>query len=291
MALGHIFRGPHKQPITAEMYGPAANAQIKDLDALTIQYFNNICQQHGRQNNCWDWLDMKGERDHNWPFRKTEVIDVSKLLYQVKQKIEKPSLVLSQDYCNSLKKDGSFDFKKSTSTSSTCSWSVTEGLQYQSGISATVGVPAFASTTFSEQITLSFSSTQSQEVAHVDTWEISTTVPVEAQTYVNATYTVIESDFDTTWTADLTIRGCANIWFHDKLDDHWEWWHGVADMYSNVPGFTCWVAPDDGSDYCLLQYCKYQASGIYYGIGGAAAHLDTDSKPCIKQESHHSFLE
>ena len=48
LALGHIFRGPHKQPITAEMYGPAANAQIKDLDALTIQYFNNICQQHGR---------------------------------------------------------------------------------------------------------------------------------------------------------------------------------------------------------------------------------------------------
>ena len=74
----------------------------------------------------------------------------------------------------------------------------------------------------------------------MDSWEISTTVPVPPFTYVNATYVVMETDFDTTWTADITFSGCANVWFNDKINDHWEWWYGVDSVYSGVPGFSCW---------------------------------------------------
>ena len=57
---------------------------------------------------------------------------------------------------------------------------------------------------------------------------------------MNATYTIIESDFDATWTADITIRGCALAWFKDKIDGHWEWWHAVTMVYAGVPGFSCY---------------------------------------------------
>ncbi|CDW91853.1 UNKNOWN [Stylonychia lemnae] len=282
-----IFNGPHKEPLTSASYGQAGYADIKNLQDLANEYFNTICRQNGRDNGCYKYVDIQGQQDHNWPQRKVEVMDVAQLKYDVKQKITRPSLVLSQDYCNSLSKDGSFNFEKSTTTSTTCTWSVTEGLSYQNSVSVKVSIPELAETSFSESITLSMSSTQSQSTTHTDNWQISTTVPVPSQTYVNATYTVIESDFDTAWTADVTIRGCANVWFNDKIDGHWEWWHGVTMVYANVPGFSCY---SQGNDPCTDQYCTYQAKGTYYGIGGAAAHLDTDHKPCIK-DAEASFLE
>lgn len=147
-----------------------------------------------------------------------------------------------------------------------------------------------AQTTFSETINLSFSRTDTQSTTHTDTWEIDTTVPVPPLTYVNATYTVIEQDFDTTWVADVTIRGSVNVWFNDKINDHWEWWYGVDSIYGNIPGFKCWYEDPQGQDFSFGCYCTYQAKGKYYGIGGAAAHLDTDHKPCTKAQEP-SFMQ
>ena len=78
------------------------------------------------------------------------------------------------------------------------------------------------------------------------------------QTYVNATYSVVEQDFDCTWTADIKIRGCVNVWFRDKINDHWEWWYSVSEIYPTVPGFTCWDDPESaGGDFCDRSYCTY----------------------------------
>ena len=116
-----------------------------------------MCHQAGRGDGCFNWVDLYGVKDGNHPNRKVSVVDISSLRYSVVQTIEKPSLVLSQDYCNSLSEAGSFRFSKTTSTSSMCSWTVTSGLRYGSSISATVGIPSLAQTTFSESIEMSFS--------------------------------------------------------------------------------------------------------------------------------------
>ena len=108
--------------------GSSAFADIKNLEALANQYFNNVCHENGREDNCFEWVDLNGQKDPHSPFRKVEVVDVSKLRYSIVQEVSKPSLVLSQDYCNSLKHMGSFSFKKSSSSSSECSWSVTSGI-------------------------------------------------------------------------------------------------------------------------------------------------------------------
>lgn len=222
-------------------------------------------------------------QDKAWPGRKVQVVDVSQLKYDVVQKIDRPSLVLTEDYCNSLSESGSFRFSKSTSTSSTCTWTVTSGMSLQSGVTATVGIPVLAEMTFSESIQLNFASSSSQSTNHVDAWTIDTDVPVPPFTYVNATYTIMEQDFDCKWTAQLKIRGCVNVWFNDKVNNHWEWWYGVSDIYSGIPGFACWDEPEsEGGDGCDRSYCSYQSSGVYYGIGGASAHLDTDSAACKK---------
>ena len=128
---------------------------------------------------------------------------------------------------------------------------------------------------------MTFSKTETQTTTHVDTWEIDVTVPVPALTYVDATFTVIESDYSAKWDADIVFSGCANVWFKDKMDDHWEWWYTASAVYGSFPGFECWDV-EGSEDICQKSFCRYNAKGTYYGIGGAKSHLDTTSGPCIK---------
>ena len=117
-----VSDGTFGKKLTSADYGDAAFADIKNLDNLAVQFYNNICHQNGRGDGCFKYVDLYGVQDKNFPYRKVSVIDISQLQYSVIQQITKPSLVLSQDYCNSLGESGSFAFRKSTSTSSTCSW-------------------------------------------------------------------------------------------------------------------------------------------------------------------------
>ena len=134
-------------------------AQIRRLEDYWYEYFNNICHTHGRGDSCWNWIDYKAEQRREWPMKKLEVVGASQLEYSVVQMVEKPSLVQAQDYCNSLSTEGSFDFKKSTETSTECSWSVESGFSFENGISIEAGIPGFGKASYSEKMTMSFSTT------------------------------------------------------------------------------------------------------------------------------------
>lgn len=118
----------------------------------------------------------------------------------------------------------------------------------------------------------------------MDKWEIDTYVPVPALTYVDATFVVVETDYSTTWDADLVFSGCAKVWFKDKINNHWCWWYTAQEVYGQFPGFECWN--EEGiEDECRRSFCKYKAKGTYYGIGGAKSHLNITSDTCIKADS------
>ena len=144
-----------------------------------------------------------------------------------------------------------------------------------------VKIPELADFKFSESVQLSLSQTKTQKTSHKESWGIDTKVPVPSETYVQAAYTVIEDDFQADWYSDITFSGCTNVWFKKKIDGHWEWWHTVGSMFSELPGFECWTTNDSSRDFCENSYCKFNAHGTYYGIGGAQAHLVTSHRPCI----------
>lgn len=275
-----IYNGPRVQ-LSPTNYGDAVLPDVKNLNDLAHAFYDKMCRDAGRSPGCYKYVDIEGKQDSNWPQRRVDVISVDNLQYSVIQTVDQPSLILSQDYCNSLSADGSFRFSKGAETSSTCSWSVTSGISSTTSIEISESIPALGGTKFTESINLSLSSTTSQSTSHKDTWSIDATVPAPAHTYVNATYAVIEHDYSASWTANILIRGCANVWFNDKINDHWEWWYGIDNVYGGVPGFSCWYQdPPAGQDECLGCYCTYEATGTYYGIGGATAHLSTNSATC-----------
>ena len=128
---------------------------------------------------------------------------------------------------------------------------------------------------------MTFSKTETQTTTHSESWEVNNYIPVPAFTYVEAIYTVTEKDYSCTWDADLVFSGCANVWFKDKINNHWEWWYTADEIYSQYPGFECWVV-EGMEDDCRRSFCKYQSKGTYYGIGGAKSSLTTSSGPCEK---------
>jgi len=276
--------------------------QIVDLNTIASDFFHDYCKNVAhRDQSCLKWLDLTDGHDKNWPQRAIKVRSTENLVYKVRQKISKPSLTLSQDYCNTLNESGSFTFKKSKEVSSTCSWSVTTGLKITESITETVKIPELESTSFTETVEMDFSTTATSSTEHKDTWEVDSVVPVPPKTYVNATYVVVEDDFSADWTALITFQGCVNVWFKDKYDVnhdgdmHWEWWFWPYQVFGDQPGFKCGsdgplnsstLNPSDeyppgvGLDACEKAWCKFTASGTYKGIGGAQAHLNTDHKPC-----------
>ncbi len=58
-SVGHcqkIFEG--ESSAAHYQLGSAAYADIKNLQAIANQYFNNICHQNNRGDNCYKWVDL-----------------------------------------------------------------------------------------------------------------------------------------------------------------------------------------------------------------------------------------
>jgi hypothetical protein len=70
-------------------------------------------------------------------------------------------LALSQNFNNSLDAAATMHFKKGSTVSSTCSWSVTAGVKSTTTIEETVKIPELEETSFKESLELSLSTTSS----------------------------------------------------------------------------------------------------------------------------------
>jgi hypothetical protein len=79
-----IYVGDFHKSLSAEHYGLTATADIKNLNDLAHSYFDNICKQNGRGAGCYKWVDTQGKSDGNWPQRRVDVTDISKLKYSVR---------------------------------------------------------------------------------------------------------------------------------------------------------------------------------------------------------------
>ena len=97
--------------------------EVKDLENLAVQFYQAMCRQNGRKDNCFKWVDIHETHPEERHLERQLLVDeMNNLQYHLLETIEKPSLILSQDYCNSLEKDAYFQFKKSTETGSVCTW-------------------------------------------------------------------------------------------------------------------------------------------------------------------------
>ena len=95
------------------------------------------------------------------------------------------------------------------------------------------------------------------------------TVPVPAHTSVDATYTILSSDIQAYWTANLKFSGCVNAWIKQPFEGENLLSFPVHEVYPQyVPGMNCWVEEGDG-DICRRSFCNYTTKGEYSGVAGS----------------------
>eukprot|EP00347_Sterkiella_histriomuscorum_P015507 403356768 len=288
-AMAQDLVGQPKEPITAAMYGDDTKSDIADLYHISEQFVDGICVKNGKRPGCWQWVDLEGNNDRESKFGKVVVIAYDEPTYSSKTRIDKPGKIFEQGYCNQLEKDTTFVFETTYSASSTCSWSVTQGMTFTSSISASIGIP-FVSAEVKEKLVLDYSTTNSQEYKHAESQTFTYNIPAPGKTQVNATILANDINYQADWTANITMQGCVNARFHDRIQGEYIWWYGIAQVFGNVQGFKCWETKVPDIDYCLNQFCTFQAKGTYTGLGGVASALKQEVGPC-GTDKLESFLQ
>lgn len=61
-----IFDGRPPVPII-DVPNDFKKTEVKDLEALAVQFYNAMCRQNGRQDGCYKWVDLHQVQDKNWP--------------------------------------------------------------------------------------------------------------------------------------------------------------------------------------------------------------------------------
>lgn len=105
---------------------------------------------------------------------------------------------------------------------------------------------------------------------HSETWEIDITVPVPAEQSVNATFLILENEYEANWKSDLLFTGCISFSFPfiSKAD------FSVYSVFKDDPLFNCWENKSE-SDVCKNSFCKFEVKGTFSGVGGAQSFLET----------------
>ena len=74
----------------------------------------------------------------------------------------------------------------------------------------------------------------------MESWEIDINVPVPSQQSVNATFLIIENEYDASWESEVVFNGCfvAYLYGTYKFEDTYK--ENVYEAFKNTPGFKCW---------------------------------------------------
>lgn len=199
----------------------------------------------------------------------------------IKKTNSKPAFVLSQNYCNTLSKDGQFIFRKTTQTSSQASWTVSEGISTGTAWSIKIGYPRYFGGSFSTQKNITFSKTDSSIETHLESWEIDITVPVPSQQSVNASFMIIENEYDATWESDVVFNGCIVSQLKNSYQGSLLFKQNVYEVFNNKPNFTCWKDTTI-ADSCRASFCKFKVKGTFNGVAGAQSFLETNQSTCLR---------
>ncbi len=168
----------------------------------------------------------------------------------------------------SLEQSQTVELSKTTTSSFT--WSLTEGFKIGMSVKFAAGVPAIASAETSISSELSFSSTQSCTNTEQKTWKVSQPVKVPPGTEVEARLLIEEREFSQRFHSKCILGGfvCSNS--PDRINDHYFWFHHVSEIFSKFPqpGFT--VRGDQ---------VRYQGDGQFTGLMGVRTRLDLKESP------------
>jgi len=243
---------------------PGCNGKIADFDAHYKAWAKQKARSIGRS---LEWTDAYGKQRHlaERPEYSRYKIDVDyrNVVYgSVVKDVAKPGFTFEEWYHNggSVPLEGRFSKTKQTTSSFT--WSVTEGLKVGTTNKFKAGIPGVVGGDLKFKTELELSSTQSKTTTEKETFTVENHIPVAPHTSVKAVFTIIEREVEVPWTAEVYINGFVACWFEPKWQSHWLWFFPVH-MYANRD----FQASGDS--------LHYRAKGMFKGVRGVETTLTT----------------
>ncbi|XP_033645933.1 uncharacterized protein LOC117305223 [Asterias rubens] len=142
--------------------------------------------------------------------------------------VKKPGFIYKEWFHNGLTTELKHTFKKQTEFSDTYTWSVTDTIEIGEKISFSLGVPGEFGVSVDSSATFTASNTESQTKTKTETFSSEVGITVQPNTSVKAIFTVNEREMDVPWEADVIIGGYIAIWFEEKYNGHWLWFHPIT---------------------------------------------------------------
>ena len=207
--------------------------KIENLQDLATKWGNESSKRNGT--TCrWVKLHAEGWGMDQYPQYKISS-KVLKMWYdQNYDEIPLPGQILTSSFNNDSGGVGSAVFKKSKQTTTSFTWSITEGLELGISQEITAGVPGVAQSKTTLSAKISLSATQGETKSETNTWEIDRTISVPPHTSIEMTWAINEAKITATFYADIEITGFFAIWNNDKVNGHWLYFVPVANAFREM---------------------------------------------------------
>merc|ERR1711872_484243 len=257
----------------SSLFFPGCEGKIADFDA----HYKSWAKQKARSlRRSLEWTDAYGKNRHlaERPEYSRYKIDVDyrNVVYGSAVKdVAKPGFTFEEWYHNGGSAPLIGRFSKTKSTSSSFTWSVTEGLKIGTENTFKAGIPGVVGGDLKFKTELELSSTQAKTTTETETFTVENHIPVAPKTSVKAVFTIIEREVSVPWTADVYINGYIACWFEPQWNNHWLWFYPV-ELLANRDFH------DAGS------MLRYRAKGMFKGVRGVETVLTT-------QECDYDILE
>jgi hypothetical protein len=232
---------------------------LPDLDQVFKQYGDWWCKQQGGR------CDRMNLVQDGYEDKRLTISDMRIEYYDEPDNQMIPQVGAEQILTNSTSVEQSETVVLSKTTTSSFTWSLTEGFKIGMSVKFGVGVPPIASAETTISGELSFSSTQSLTSTEQKAWNVTQPVKVPPHSEVDATLLIDERKFSQRFHSKCVLGGyvCSNS--PDRINGHYFWFHSVSEIFSKFPqpGFT--VQGDQ---------VFYEGDGKFDGLMGIRTRVD-----------------
>lgn len=249
---------------------------IKNLRTIVQAWADKVARDYGTSVRWVDLYAQNSAMEQYRQYRLTITTENARILPVPAQ--PKDVIRFEDERSNNTSTETISTFTFSEETTSTFSWSLSEGIDVgtQLGISAPTPVGFITGQT---NVNISLSSTQQWEDTTTRFWDRQEQVTVQPRTRIVAAMEISTFQYDATFEADTTLSGWVAVWFNDKIDlnarngddRHWLWFPTIDTVFRDQPvsGFTILGGG----------LVNFLATGLFKGVQGTKCVIKYDEYP------------
>ncbi|XP_013788656.1 uncharacterized protein LOC106472550 [Limulus polyphemus] len=260
---------PEDENIQEAVQRHVRSTLMADFDKWAKEYVN---QQAREKNRKVSWWDLYGNHQHlkerpEYHRYKIEVRAGDVQYSTVTRQVDRPQSVYTKWYHNDQAKQViTTQITKEIQHQSTFHWSIQQGINIKASVTTKGGIPKLYDKDTTNTTEIDLTESQGKITSDIDTFTFSYTLNIEPKTSVKAEWIIVEREVEVPWEADVYIDGWIAIWFHEKWEGHWLWFHPIYMLQNDL-----FKQNGDG--------LVFRAKGVFRGIRGMESSIRTNEYP------------